>query len=150
MMKGENLVWISVREPGIPLDPETIDELDRRFSPDRRERRATPRPGMPQYGTPYARQDCVDIILYISENSVSCGRATTALQALLTQFPPDGMRVRIVDVALDVDSAIDDRVLFTPTLIVTDRQQRKTRVLGDLSNTTVLWELLVAAGIEPR
>jgi hypothetical protein len=144
-----------VSNPSTPpfwlVDPETVDELERRFAaagPPPRGMR--PAPDAHHRHIPDAREDLVDVVLYVSINSLNCGRATSALQALLAQFPQDAaMRVRIVDVAHDVESAVEDRVLFTPTLIVTDRQQRKTRVLGDLSNLTVLWEILVAAGIEP-
>ena len=143
-----------VSNPSTPpfwlVDSETVDELERRFAAEPPPRGMRPAADVHHGKMPDARQELVDVVLYVSVDSLNCGRATSALQALLAQFPQDAaMRVRIVDVAHDVESAVADRVLFTPTLIVTDRQQRKTRVLGDLSNLTVLWELLVAAGIEP-
>jgi hypothetical protein len=149
MLNGEYFVWIpSTPTPG-RIDSDSVDELDRRFAPDHPRRGVTPRPGIPPAKAPGFGHDDVDIILYVSTNSLNCGRAASALQRLLSQFPTDGVRLKIVDVAHDVERAIDDRVLFTPTLIVTDRQQRKTRVLGDLTNSNVLWDLLVASGLEP-
>ncbi len=134
--------------PPLPFDLETIDEFERHLSGQRR---------IPIGGTigPHAgetqgyRAGRVEMRLYVSGNSLSCGRAAIALQDVLREFPSDAVNLRIVDVLHDIDAATRDRVLFTPTLIFTDQQQRKTRVLGDLSNTRVLWDLLIAAGLEP-
>jgi hypothetical protein len=91
----------------------------------------------------------VQLRLYVSADSMNSSRAVLALDQIIRAFPPRGLHTTVLDVANDVDKATADRVLFTPTLIMIDRQQRSTRVLGDLSNVDVLVELLRAAGLEP-
>lgn len=130
------------------FDPATFEEIERLLSGnnhDESKPASTPR----WLEQPPLGKGVVDIRLYVSGNSLSCGRATATLQALLREFPSDAVRFRLVDVLHDMEGATRDRVLFTPTLIFTDQQQRKTRVLGDLSNPKVLWDLLLAAGLEP-
>jgi hypothetical protein len=142
----------NVSNPCGPLpfrwDPATFEEIERRLSgnSDHGSKPATTPPWREQ---PPTGNGAVEILLYVSGNSLNCGRATTTLQALLREFPSDAVRFRVVDVLHDMDGAARDRVLFTPTLIFTDHQQRKTRVLGDLSNSKILWDLLLAAGLEP-
>jgi hypothetical protein len=91
----------------------------------------------------------VDVRLYVSADSMNSSRAVLALQQITRIFPPAALNVRILDVANDIDAASRDRVLFTPTLIVTDLAQRSTRVLGDLSHVETLVDLLRATGVEP-
>ena len=132
----------------LPFDPATIDDLEWRLA-------GNGRPGptgslRPPWGHDRAaRVDAVEMVLYVSGSSVSCSRAARAVHDVVREFPANSLKLRVVDVLDDIDGATRDRVLFTPTLIFTDRQQRKTRVLGDLSNTRVLWDLLVGAGLEP-
>jgi hypothetical protein len=142
----------NVSNPCGPLpfrfDPATFDEIERQLSGsnhDGSKPATTPR----WLEQPPLSNGVVEILLYVSGNSLNCGRATATLQTLLREFPPDAVRFRVVDVLHDMEGATRDRVLFTPTLIFTDQQQRKTRVLGDLSNQKVLWDLLLAAGLEP-
>jgi hypothetical protein len=136
-------------ESPLPFDPTTVDELERRFGAD-----VPPPAGIdmrpPRKGSPPAGAfDNVEVRLYISHNSISSFRAVRAVEHITRAFPPAGLRVRILDVAHEIEAASQDRVLFTPTLIMTDRSRRSTRVLGDLSNAEVLVDLLRAAGLEP-
>lgn len=147
-MKAPTNVSNSVGSPPFWVDPATVERIERQLAGngERRSRGGITRPRLEQ---PPLRSGAVEILLYISGSSMNCGRATTALQTLLREFPSDAVRFRVIDVLHDMDGATRDRVLFTPTLIFTDHQQRKTRVLGDLSNPKVLWDLLLAAGLEP-
>ena len=89
-----------------------------------------------------------ELVLYVSGNSLNSTRAVRSLTTLLQRYPAGQINVRIVDVASDVDAATRDRVLYTPTLIVTDRSLRTTRLLGSLANAEVLAELLSSLGFE--
>ena len=130
------------------FDSATFEEIERKLSGhnDHGPKPASTQPWLQQ---PPLDNGVVEILLYVSDNSLNCGRAMATLQALLKEFPSNAVRFRVVDVLHEMDAATRDRVLFTPTLIFTDQQQRKTRVLGDLSNPKVLWDLLLAAGLEP-
>jgi hypothetical protein len=134
--------------PPFEFDPATFEHIERQLAGNG-DRTSKPAATPSWLEQPPLRNGVVEIVLYVSGNSLSCGRATAALQALLREFPSEAVRFRVADVLHDMDGATRDRVLFTPTLIFTDQQQRKTRVLGDLSNQKVLWDLLLAAGLEP-
>jgi circadian clock protein KaiB len=99
-----------------------------------------------RHATPLA----ADLVLYVSGNSLNSIRAVRSLRSLIDRYPPDALKVRIVDVADDVTGAARDRVIFTPTLIITDSAERTTRLLGSLSNADVLADLLRAVGLEPE
>jgi hypothetical protein len=147
-MKGLDNVSNPFGPPPFGFDPATFDDIELQLSGNN-EHRSKPPATPPWLEQPPLGKGVVEIRLYISGNSLNCGRATVTLQSLLKEFPSDAVRFRVVDVLHDMDGATRDRVLFTPTLIFTDQQQRKTRVLGDLSNPKVLWDLLLAAGLEP-
>jgi len=80
-----------------------------------------------------------EIRLYVSPGSVACARAEATLRGLLPNF--DRLKLRVIDVARDITAAERDRILFTPTLIC-DGPTGQTRVLGDLTNLTVLLDVL--------
>lgn len=134
--------------PPFGFNPATFEHIDRLLSGNNHDG-SKPASAPRWLEQPPLGKGVVDIRLYVSGNSLSCGRAMATLQTLLREFPSDAVRFRLIDVLHDMDGATRDRVLFTPTLIFTDHQQRKTRVLGDLSNPKVLWDLLLAAGLEP-
>lgn len=91
----------------------------------------------------------LELFLYMSANSISCARALRTLRQVLHDFPAAASRLHVLDVGEDLVAAERHRVLFTPTLILKDRSGRLTRILGDLSNARVLFELIRAAGLEP-
>jgi circadian clock protein KaiB len=127
-----------------PEEPYTGFVSDRTMGGPPRARSAG-RPGSPKAASDHA----ADLVLYVSGDSINSIRAVRSLTALMQRYPPDTVRVRIVDVAEDVAAATKDRVLFTPTLIITDSAARTTRLLGSLSNAEVLADLLRTVGIEP-
>jgi hypothetical protein len=130
------------------FDPATIERFEQQLAGKR-----SHNPDLPSASPDLVQtrngNGAVDIVLYVSGSSMNCGRATIALEAVLREFPASAVHFRVVDILHDMDGAARDRVLFTPTLIFTDQEQRKTRVLGDLSNQKLLWDLLLAAGLEP-
>ena len=142
----------TVANPSGPLpftfDPATIERFEQQLAGKRNH---TPDilPASPDLVQARNGNGAVDIVLYVSGSSTNCGRAALALEAVLREFPSKTVHFRVVDILHDIDGANRDRVLFTPTLIFTDQEQRKTRVLGDLSNPKLLWDLLLAAGLEP-
>ena len=131
-----------------PFNRKTADELEHLFG-DRRTDGPRPPTPAPHGLETDADDDRVVLCLYVSPDSMSCARAVVALQQMIRQFPPRAFRVQIVDVAADVDAAARESVLFTPTLMMMDKSGRATRVLGDLSNASVLVELLRGTGLEP-
>ena len=112
-------------------------------------------PPVASSGTPPPRKRqavplAADLVLYVSGSSLNSVRAVRSLRSLIDRYPPNALRMRIVDVADDVTGATRDRVIFTPTLIITDSAERTTRLLGSLSNADVLADLLRAVGLEPE
>jgi hypothetical protein len=106
--------------------------------------------GTPLPGKRHTPPRAADLVLYISGTSLNSIRAVRSLRSLIDRYPPNALRMRIVDVAADVTGATRDRVIFTPTLIITDSAERTTRLLGSLSNADVLADLLRAVGLEPE
>ena len=91
----------------------------------------------------------VSLRLYVSQGSLHCERATRSLSQVLARYAPGAIALQILDVAREPERAARDRVLFTPTLIIVDRRDRTTHVLGSLSSPAVLVDLLQAAGLDP-
>ena len=149
MRPPETDVSTPCAEGPVPFGPATADELERRFGDTIGRRRGPKEPTPPPGQSPITTSPRVEVRLYVSADSMSSSRALLALQHVTRIFPPTAINVRVLDVARDVDAASRDRVLFTPTLIVTDLAQRSTRVLGDLSNVETLVDLLRATGVEP-
>lgn len=133
-------------EIGLILTVDPTDELERRFGDSRLRQRSTTRAGAGNGHGGRSVSTCF-LRLYISHESLSCGRALGALRLVIGDLPPGALRVEIIDIAKDVESATEDRILFTPTLIFRDGSNRTTRLLGDLSNPALLVELLQNAGI---
>lgn len=83
----------------------------------------------------------VELLLYVSAGSPACARALATLRALMLEFPANCLRLTVLDVAEHVEAATRDRVLFTPTLLC-GAHPPYVRVLGDLTNRSVLLEVL--------
>jgi hypothetical protein len=86
-------------------------------------------------------------VLYVSANSPACAKAIRTLNELFRHLPATYARLSIVDVALNIEAASRDRVIFTPTSMC-GRGVPRVRVIGDLSNRAVLVELLQSAGLD--
>ena len=124
----------------------TADELERRFDNPRRPPRAAPqRPSHDR--EPVTQSSRCELRLYVSSESVNCGRAVAALRSLVGDLPSRELQLQIIDVAVDVQAATDDRILFTPTLLLRNGSGHVTRFLGDLSNPGLLLDMLRDAGV---
>jgi hypothetical protein len=143
---------IHIEIDGPPLGDGTLitgftpDELERRFNSPRRQQKLDPdRRSRDQ--RPVTSSARCDLRLYVSSESVNCSRATSALRSLVGHLPSKELRLQIIDVAVAVDAATQDRILFTPTLILRNGSGHVTRFLGDLSNPVLLLEMLRDAGV---
>jgi hypothetical protein len=90
----------------------------------------------------------VELVLYVSTASSYAASATRNLEALLARFDPRAVHYEIYDVTQHPDRAEADGIWFTPALLKKMPPPR-TYVLGDLSDTAALVDLLVSCGVEP-
>ena len=137
---------VSLPTPAIPLYSFDADEIDRLFGDSPAPFRAAPKRASGNGNAANSAAQC-HLRLYVSPESVSCGRAIGALRGVVGDLPADVLRVEVIDIARDVEAATQDRILFTPTLIFRDGSDRTTRLLGDLSDPSLLLDLLQSAGI---
>jgi two-component system response regulator GlrR len=87
-------------------------------------------------------------VLYVSAASCYAASATRNCEALLARFDRRAVRLEICDVSDHPDRAEADGICFTPVLLKKQPLPR-TYILGDLSNTAALVDLLVSCGVEP-
>ena len=87
-------------------------------------------------------------MLYVSAASSYAAAATRNCETLLARFDQRAVRFEVCDVSLHPDRAETDGICFTPVLLKKQPLPR-TCILGDLSNITVLMDLLVSCGVEP-
>jgi len=90
----------------------------------------------------------VELVLYVSTSSSYAASATRNCEALLARFDRRAVRLEICDVNAHPDRAETDGICFTPVLLKKLPLPR-TYILGDLSNTAALVDLLVSCGVEP-
>lgn len=90
----------------------------------------------------------VELVLYVSGTSSYAASATRNCEALLARFDRRAVRLEICDVSEHPDRAETDGICFTPVLLKRQPLPR-TYILGDLSNTAALADLLVSCGVEP-
>jgi hypothetical protein len=82
----------------------------------------------------------------VNRASPSSERARQRVQELLAGYDMDGVRLQVCDLLEHVEQAAHDRVVFTPTLVY--RGHGATAwVLGDMSDTKVVRDLLSLAGL---
>ena len=90
----------------------------------------------------------VELVLYISPHSLPCRRAVRVMRELLSRYDEGQVRFDVRDVNNDPDGAVADRILFTPTLIKRSPAPQ-VWVLGDLSRSEIVVDLLLMCGVEP-
>jgi hypothetical protein len=123
------------------------DRIERLCAEERRYRMGSPPPTWITDDQMRTRAEPLELVLYVSASSPACAKAIRALHDLFREVPVRYAHLSIVDVALNVDAAAKDRVIFTPTLVF-GRGLPRVRVIGDLSNRGVLIELLQSAGVD--
>jgi CheY-like chemotaxis protein len=89
------------------------------------------------------------ITLYVNRASPFSERARQHLHELLAGYDLAGVRFEVCDLLENVEQAARDRVVFTPTLVYRGRGATAW-VLGDLSDTKVVKDLLALAGLRPK
>ena len=100
-------------------------------------------------GSPVQERAEVELVLYVSSASVSSIRAQRILRDILDKYEPHQVKLSITDVGREPEDAARDRVLFTPTLV--KRTPPPTVwILGDLSQTQVVLDLLHMCGLDPN
>jgi len=87
-----------------------------------------------------------DLVLYVSPDSHASLKARTNLAAILERYGPARVRFEVCDVSREPTKAEEDRILFTPTLVL--KATPKTWIVGDLSDHAAVVQLLRTAGIE--
>jgi len=99
-------------------------------------------------GTRVKRAAPVDLVLYVSASSSYSHTAIRNCQALLKQFDAAHVTFEVCDVSAHPDRADEDAVCYTPLLVKRNPLPR-TYLVGDLSNASLLLDLLSACGLEP-
>lgn len=89
----------------------------------------------------------VELILYVSAESLACRRAEQTLHDVLARFDARQINWRVSDIAADPDAAARDHVLFTPTLIKR-APEPQLWVLGELTPRVTV-DVLLMSGLIP-
>lgn len=90
----------------------------------------------------------VELVLYVSPQSLACVRARRVMQDILRRYDRRQIAFRICDTTQEPDAAARDRIIFTPTLIKRSPPPN-VWVLGDLTRTDVVTDLLHMCGVMP-
>jgi hypothetical protein len=130
--------------PPVPIDTDGIERL---FADERRYQMGPPPPVWFADELMRQRSEPLELVLYVSANSPACAKAIQTLSSLLRRLPGSYAHLSIIDVALNVEAAAKDRIIFTPTLMC-GRGLPRVRVIGDLSNREVIVELLQSVGLD--
>jgi hypothetical protein len=90
----------------------------------------------------------VEFALYVTDHSIQSVQARRNLEAALSQFDRDQVRLVILNPKHDFAAAERDCVTLTPALV---RRSPKPKVwlLGDLRDGELLIDLIAASGLEP-
>jgi hypothetical protein len=95
-----------------------------------------------------AQQPTIELILYVSPQSLACARAERVMHGILAGYDERTIDFRVCDTTLDPESATRDRIIFTPTLVKRSPPPH-VWVLGDLSKSEVVTDLLQMCGAAP-
>lgn len=91
----------------------------------------------------------VELILYYTPPWPSSMKARRNLEKILKAYEAEAVHLTLRDLGEHPDLAEQDGVVFSPTLIKRS-PGAPVWMLGDLSDSTAVTDLLVAAGIKPR
>src|SRR5262245_7837077 len=90
----------------------------------------------------------VDLALFVSSASQYANVAVRNCEQALARVDGRQVHFEVIDVSKHPDRAEADRVVYTPMLVKRAPLPR-VYVLGDLSNTRALMDLLESCGLEP-
>jgi CheY-like chemotaxis protein len=99
------------------------------------ERRAAPR-----------RKCQVEIALYVNPPWPSSLKARANMDRVLARAAPGAVQTTVYDMGKDPERAVEDRVIFSPTLVKVWPEPRLW-ILGDLTDPRPLVEMLEACGV---
>ena len=91
----------------------------------------------------------VELLLYYTPPWPSSMKARRNLEKILKAYEADAVHLTLRDLGEHPDLAEQDGVVFSPTLIKRS-PGAPVWMLGDLSDSTAVTDLLLAAGIKPR
>jgi DNA-binding response OmpR family regulator len=91
----------------------------------------------------------VELVLYYTPPWPSSMKARRNLENILKAYAPDAVRLTTRDLAEHPDLAESDGVVFSPTLIKR-APGAPVWMLGDLSDSRAVTDLLHASGLKPR
>jgi KaiB-like protein len=86
------------------------------------------------------------LVLYVSPDSHASLKARTNLAAILERYGSDKVRFEVCDVSRDPLRAEEDRILYTPTLVL--KSGSPAWIVGGLSDHGAVAHLLRLVGIE--
>jgi KaiB-like protein len=86
------------------------------------------------------------MVLYVSPDSHASLKARSNLAAILERYGSDRVRFEVCDVSRDPLRAEEDRILYTPTLVL--KSGSPAWIVGDLSDHGAVAHLLRLVGIE--
>jgi hypothetical protein len=87
------------------------------------------------------------LILYLSPRSPYAQSAARNCELLLSRFDRRLVTFEICDISLEPERAEADGICFTPVLVKRQPPPRAF-VVGDLSNTTAIIDLLASCGLD--
>jgi CheY-like chemotaxis protein len=109
-------------------------------APDRRRKTAEGRKARARHGAK------IELALYVTLPWPSSLRAQANLKRVLQGVPEGEVRLLVCDLSREPERAEEDNVLFSPTLVKV-WPEPKMWILGDLSEASVVTDLLVLCGV---
>lgn len=79
--------------------------------------------------------------LYVAGQAPNSRRALANLKAFCGTYLAERHSIAIVDVLVDAEQALADRILLTPTLVILSPPPVRS-IVGDLSETEILLQIL--------
>jgi hypothetical protein len=95
---------------------------------------------------PAGAKGAAHLVLYVSPDSHASLKARTNLAAIVERHGPERVRYEICDVSREPLRAEEDRILYTPTLVL--KGGSPAWIVGDLSDHGAVAQLLRLVGIE--
>jgi CheY-like chemotaxis protein len=132
-----------------PDNPEEYPVLKKPLDIDALVRQATSILGAPAEDAAEAEGAAVELVLYYTPPWPSSVKARRNLEKILAGYDPAAVHLTLRDLGEHPDLAEKDGVVFSPTLIKKS-PGAPVWMLGDLSDTTGVTDLLDASGVEPK
>ena len=91
----------------------------------------------------------VEIRVYVTGDSAYTLSVLDTLESVLREYSPSELMVEVREAA---EALEEDRVFFTPMVVIKDRfdPTRRTVIVGDLHERQALKDVLARFGVHPR